>query len=95
MSCNRSDTKGLKYLDMLSESDLSDSEKIYAEQEINKVINEYRQGELYDFRIKIRGVHACIWWSARWKNKSIRNQGFTIIRMHGQNENRCIKSRSW
>jgi len=85
LSCNRSDTKGLKYLDMLSESTLSDSEKIFAEQEINKVINEYRQGELYDFRIKIRGVHAPAYGGQQGgRTNQLKNQGFTIIRMHGQ-----------
>jgi len=82
---NKSQTKGLKYIEMLKHSDLSESEKRFAKSQILKTINEYRSGDLYDFRIKIRGVHAPAYGGQQGgRTNQLKNQGFTIIRMHGQ-----------
>ena len=40
---------------------------------------------MYDFRIKIRGVHAPAYGGQQGgRTNQLKNQGFTIIRMHGQ-----------
>jgi site-specific DNA-methyltransferase (adenine-specific) len=81
----KSDTKGLRYLQLVRNSELSASEQSFAETEILKVIKEYQDGSLYDFRIKIRGVHAPAYGGqGGGRNNQLKNQGFTIIRMHGQ-----------
>ena len=77
--------KGGKYIKMIKDSlDLSNQEKINAHTAIEEVLMELRRGEITDFRMKIRGIHAkAFGGQAGGRNSQMEKQGFTIIKMYG------------
>ena len=83
---NRKDnTKlGKRYFELIAESELSKAEKAAARRELTEVIQEVLQGQIYDFRMKIRGIHAePFGGQIGGRTLQLKNKGFTIIRMHG------------
>ncbi len=75
---------GKKYFDMIDKSDLSTEEKEVANQELNAVIQEVREGKIESFRMKIRGLHALPYGGqAGGRLTQINVKGFTIIKIYG------------
>lgn len=77
--------KGAMYFDIISKgSDLTGAEKAHAKAELEMAIADYKSGEISDFRMKIRGVHAqAFGGQSGGRNNEIERNGFTIIRMQG------------
>ncbi len=76
---------GEKYRELIDASELTREEKINAHNALNKVIYEVKSGDIQGFRIKIRGVHAEAFGGQEGGRKTqIKNKGFTVIRLHGQ-----------
>jgi len=75
---------GKKYFELIEKSDLSSEEKDLAKKELNEVIEEVKKGKIYDFRMKIRGIHSDAFGGQDGGRKSqLLSKGFTIIKMHG------------
>lgn len=75
---------GQRYFELIAESELSKAEKITARKELTEVIQEVLQGQIHDFRMKIRGIHAePFGGQIGGRTLQLKNKGFTIIRMHG------------
>lgn len=82
---------GQRYFELIAESDLSKAEKIAARKELTEVIQEVLQGEIHDFRMKIRGIHAePFGGQIGGRTLQLKNKGFTIIRMHGNKLKRDV-----
>ena len=82
---------GQRYFELIAESDLSKAEKIAARKELTEVIQEVLQGQIYDFRMKIRGIHAePFGGQIGGRTLQLKNKGFTIIRMHGNKLKRDV-----
>ena len=82
---------GQRYFELISESELSKTEKIAARKELTEVIQEVLQGQIYDFRMKIRGIHAePFGGQIGGRTLQLKNKGFTIIRMHGNKLKRDV-----
>lgn len=82
---NISSAFGQKYFSLVDESDLTEDEKEHARIELQKVIEEVKKGETFDFRMKIRGIHAPAYGGmGGGRNNQIQKNGFTIIRMSGE-----------
>ena len=82
---------GQRYFELIEESDLSKAEKITARKELTEVIQEVLQGEIHDFRMKIRGIHAePFGGQIGGRTLQLKNKGFTIIRMHGNKLKRDV-----
>ena len=82
---------GQRYFELIEESDLSKVEKITARKELTEVIQEVLQGEIHDFRMKIRGIHAePFGGQIGGRTLQLKNKGFTIIRMHGNKLKRDV-----
>ena len=82
---------GQRYFELISESELSKAEKIAARKELTEVIQEVLQGQIYDFRMKIRGIHAePFGGQIGGRTLQLKNKGFTIIRMHGNKLKRDV-----
>ena len=82
---------GQRYFELIAESDLSKAEKIVARKELTEVIQEVLQGEIHDFRMKIRGIHAePFGGQIGGRTLQLKNKGFTIIRMHGNKLKRDV-----
>jgi len=76
--------KGQGYFKKIEESPLSDEEKEGAKKALNEAIEKYKRGDIEDFRMKIRGVHALPFGGKDGGRMThLRNKGFTIIEMHG------------
>lgn len=82
---------GQRYFELIAESDLSASEKNIARRELTEVIQEIKQGQIYDFRMKIRGIHSePFGGQIGGRTLQLKNKGFTIIRMHGNKLKRDV-----
>ena len=82
---------GQRYFELIAESKLSKAEKIAAREELTEVIQEVLQGQIYDFRMKIRGIHAePFGGQIGGRTLQLKNKGFTIIRMHGNKLKRDV-----
>ena len=82
---------GQRYFELITESDLSETEKTVARRELTEVIQEVLQGQTYDFRMKIRGIHAePFGGQIGGRTLQLKNKGFTIIRMHGNKLKRDV-----
>ena len=82
---------GQRYFELIAESELSKTEKIAARKELTEVIQEVIQGEIHDFRMKIRGIHAePFGGQIGGRTLQLKNKGFTIIRMHGNKLKRDV-----
>lgn len=82
---------GQRYFELIAESELSKAEKIVARKELTEVIQEVLQGEISDFRMKIRGIHAePFGGQIGGRTLQLKNKGFTIIRMHGNKLKRDV-----
>ena len=82
---------GQRYFELIAESKLSKAEKIAARKELTEVIQEVLQGEIHDFRMKIRGIHAePFGGQIGGRTLQLKNKGFTIIRMHGNKLKRDV-----
>lgn len=76
---------GERYFKLIEQSELSKEEKEEAKRELEKVINEVKQGLIKDFRMKIRGIHAEPFGGQEGgRLYHLRNKGFTIIRIKGE-----------
>lgn len=76
---------GERYREIINKSDLSPKEKLNALKALQQVLKEAKEGKVYDFRMKIRGVHAPAFGGQDGGRQSqIENNGFTIIRMSGR-----------
>ena len=90
---NRKDSTklGQRYFELITESELSAAEKTMARRELTEVIQEVLQGQTYDFRMKIRGIHAePFGGQIGGRTLQLKNKGFTIIRMHGNKIKRDV-----
>ena len=82
---------GRRYFELIAESELSKAEKTAARKELTEVIQEVLQGEIHDFRMKIRGIHAePFGGQIGGRTLQLKNKGFTIIRMHGNKLKRDV-----
>ena len=84
-SRNGNGSRGESYRDAIEASDLSPAEKRYAYRELDEVLKEIKDGDIYDFRMKIRGIHSpAFGGQAGGRATQMKNKGFTIIRMYGR-----------
>jgi site-specific DNA-methyltransferase (adenine-specific) len=80
----RTTTIGARYRALIEQSALSSAEKVKANKELDRVIEEVRHGDIESFRMKIRGVHSPAFGGQSGGRKiQLDRQGFTIIRIHG------------
>jgi len=76
--------KGQRYINLIDNSGLTKSEKQHAIIALGEVVIEYRNREITDFRMKIRGVHKKAFGGQQGgRNSQIDKQGYTIIRFKG------------
>ncbi|MEM3714634.1 MAG: DNA methyltransferase [Candidatus Micrarchaeaceae archaeon] len=76
---------GRKYFDLIEKSDLSDSQKQMAIEELNQVIEEVKSGKISGFRMKINGIHSLPFGGLEGGRKTqMLTKGFTIIRLNGE-----------
>lgn len=82
---------GKKYFELIRNSNLSNEEKLQAEEELKEVIMEVQQGKIESFRMKIRGLHALPYGGqAGGRLTQINNKGFTIIKIYGNSMRKDI-----
>lgn len=82
---------GKKYFDLIKESELTEEQKRYAEEELIKTIQKVEEGEIDSFRMKIRGIHALPYGGQQGGRMSeINKNGFTIIKMYGEKMKRDV-----
>ena len=82
---------GQRYFELIAGSELSETEKTVARRELTEVIQEVFQGQIHDFRMKIRGIHAePFGGQIGGRTLQLKNKGFTIIRMHGNKLKRDV-----
>ncbi len=63
---------------------MSPKQKKQAHLELNEVINEVKNGKLYGFRMKIKGIHAeAFGGQAGGRKTQMDKKGFTIIKIKG------------
>jgi len=83
--------KGQRYIKLIDNSDLTKSEKQHAIIALAEVVMEYRNREITDFRMKIRGVHKKAFGGQQGgRNNQIDKQGYTIIRFTGKKLKRDV-----
>lgn len=76
---------GKKYVQLIENSNLNKIEKFKANSELQKAINDVRNGEIVSFRMKIRGIHKLAYGGqVGGRNNQIINNGFSIIRINGK-----------
>ena len=76
---------GKGYIELIKASDLSEEQKKLAFKELEEVMSEVRQGKIFSFRMKIRGIHSAAYGGYEGGRKNhIKTKGFTIIRMFGK-----------
>lgn len=86
-----SDRLGLRYRELIEESDLSECQKRQAHKALDEVILEVREGKIHSFRMKIRGIHAPAYGGQEGGRKMrIERYGFTIIRISGERLKRDV-----
>jgi len=79
-----SDKLGNKYLELIENSDLTESEKENARKALGETIESIKRGEIVGFRMKIKGVHKLAYGGQEGgRNNQIKNNGFTIIKILG------------
>lgn len=82
---------GKKYFELIDKSDLSEEQKKQALKELNNVIAEVKNGKIYSFRMKIKGIHSLPFGGQQGGRKTqILTKGFTIIKIHGNSIKRDI-----
>ena len=82
---------GSRYRSLLSQSDLTESERQAAHEALDEVIEEVRAGKIHSFRMKIRGIHAPAYGGQDGGRKMhIERDGFTIIRISGDRLKRDV-----
>jgi site-specific DNA-methyltransferase (adenine-specific) len=82
---NGNGNRGESYREAIGASDLSTAEKRYAYRELDEVLREIKDGDIYDFRMKIRGIHSpAFGGQAGGRATQMKKKGFTIIRMYGR-----------
>lgn len=75
---------GKRYFELIETSELTPQQKQHARQELMKVIQEVKNGQIQGFRMKIRGIHAePFGGQAGGRQIQLENNGFTIIRIYG------------
>ena len=89
---NRASSKiGQSYFSLIEKSSLSVEEKIAARKALNEAIQEVHQGDIFSFRMKIRGIHAePFGGQSGGRTLQLKNKGYTIIRMHGNTIKRDV-----
>ncbi len=88
---NKSLKKGKGYIAKIHKSDLTEQEKGHALIALAEAVSEVRNGEISDFRMKIRGVHKKAFGGQRGgRNNQIDKQGYTIIRFTGRKLQRDV-----
>lgn len=76
---------GQSYIRAIVSSDLKDWQKQSALKELDEVIREVREGKIWSFRMKIRGIHSAAYGGYEGGRKGhIETKGYTIIRMSGE-----------
>ena len=87
----RSSNIGEKYFELIEKSDLTPEQKRKAKEELEKVIQEVKEGKIAEFRMKIRGIHALPFGGQEGgRMKQLERQGFTIIRIYDNQLKRDI-----
>ncbi len=82
---------GKKYFELIEQSELSEEQKELAKKELEKVIQEVKEGKIEGFRMKIKGIHAMPYGGQDGGRKiHIERDGFTIIRIHGKSIKRDV-----
>jgi len=82
---------GSKYFDLIEKSELSETEKLNAKEELSSAIKAVRRGKISSFRMKIRGVHKLAYGGqSGGRNDQIKNKGFSIIKITGNKLKRDI-----
>lgn len=75
---------GQRYFELIDRSQLRDDQKEQARAALWAVIAEVKAGKIQDFRMKIRGLHSePFGGQAGGRQTQLLNNGFTIIRIHG------------
>ncbi len=86
-----SDKLGMRYRELIEESDLSEEQKIQAHKALDEVILEVHAGKIHSFRMKIRGIHAPAYGGQEGGRKMrMERYGFTIIRISGDRLKRDV-----
>ena len=76
---------GQSYKDNIEKSDLSLEEKNAAYEDLKNVIDEVKHGKIFDFRMKIRGIHSpAFGGQSGGRATQMEKKGYTIIRMRGK-----------
>ena len=84
---------GEKYRILLREADLTSEQKKQGLAALDQVVEELRRGEIQDFRMKIKGVHALAFGGQDGgRNNQIKRNGFTVIRILGERMKRDVIS---
>ncbi len=79
-----SENLGKKYIALIENSNLGESEKEHARHKLNETIGLIHKGEIAGFRMKIRGIHKLAYGGQDGgRNNQIKNNGFTIIKILG------------
>jgi len=87
----RSEKKGKRYFDLIKKSNLSIGQQVIAQMKLGQTINDYQQGIIEDFRMKIKGIHKPAYGGQQGgRNNEMEKKGFTIIRMSGKPMKRDI-----
>ena len=75
---------GQKYCELIEKSELSQKQKKYALKKLNETVCKVKNGALYSFRMKIKGIHSpAFGGNSGGRHTQIIKQGFTIIELHG------------
>lgn len=75
---------GKSYFDLINQSGLTAEQKQNARIALTNVIAEVKAGKIQSFRMKIRGIHSePFGGQAGGRQIQLTNNGFTIIRLHG------------
>jgi len=82
---------GKKYFELIENSDLTKEQKENAIRELKKTIEEVKEGKIYSFRMKIKGIHSMPFGGQQGGRKTqILTKGFTIIKIHGNSIKRDV-----
>ena len=85
------DKLGCKYRPLIDGSDLTADERRNAHQALDDIVQEVKDGILYGFRMKIRGVHTDAFGGQKGGRKTeMQSCGFTMIRLHGNKLKRDV-----
>jgi len=82
---------GKKYFELIENSDLSKEQKENAIKELKETIKEVKEGKIFSFRMKIKGIHSMPFGGQQGGRKTqILTKGFTIIKIHGNSIKRDV-----